>query len=165
MLLQIAIGTVILLVNILVAALAALLLEVAFRRWHSWLLSAPQRPKLILMLVGVGIWVLGVVTICVWIWALTLWSFGAFATVEESVYFSLVAFSTLGLGDVVPPPEWRILGVMAAVNGFLSFGLLTALMVEALRQVRLSQLELRRDRDHEQASEAPVPMQEPRGRH
>jgi hypothetical protein len=146
MLVQIAIGTAILLVNILVAALASLVLEVAFRRWHPWLIRAPQRPKLLLMLVLVGIWVLGVVTVCVWIWALSLWSLGAFPTVEEAVYFSLVAFSTLGLGDIVPPQEWRILSVMAAVNGFLSFGLLTALMVEALRQVRLSQLELRRDR-------------------
>ena len=145
MLVQIAIGTLILLVNILLAALASLVLEVAFRRWHRWLVTAPQRPKLILMLVCVGIWVLGIVTICVWIWALALWSLGAFPTVEEAVYFSLVAFSTLGLGDVVPPQAWRIFGVMAAVNGFLSFGLLTALMVEALRQVRLSQLELRRD--------------------
>jgi hypothetical protein len=97
------------------------------------------------MLVCVGIWILGVVTICVWIWALSLWSLGAFPTVEASVYFSLVAFSTLGLGDIVAPQEWRILSVMAAVNGFLSFGLLTALMVEALRQVRLAQLELRRE--------------------
>jgi hypothetical protein len=145
MLVQIAVGTVILLTNILVAALAALVLEVAFRRWHPWLLGAPQRPKLVLMLVCVGIWILGVVTICVWIWALSLWSLGAFPTVEASVYFSLVAFSTLGLGDIVAPQEWRILSVMAAVNGFLSFGLLTALMVEALRQVRLAQLELHRE--------------------
>jgi hypothetical protein len=43
----------------------------------------------------------------------------------------------------VPPPEWRILSVMAAVNGFLSFGLLAALLVEALRLVRLAQLETR----------------------
>jgi hypothetical protein len=146
MLVQIAIGTLILLLNILVAALAALLLEVTFRRWHPWLLRPPQRPKLLLMLVLVGIWVLGVVTICVWIWAVSLWALGAFTTVEEAVYFSLVAFSTLGLGDIVAPQEWRILSVMAAVNGFLSFGLLTALMVEALRQVRLAQLETRRDR-------------------
>jgi Ion channel len=146
MLVQIAIGTVILLTNILVAALASLILEVAFRRWHPWLIAAPQRPKLLLMLVCVGIWILGVVTICVWIWALSLLSLGAFDTVEESVYFSLVAFTTLGLGDIVAPQEWRILSVMASVNGFLSFGLLTALMVEALRQVRLAQLELRRDR-------------------
>jgi hypothetical protein len=145
MLVQIAIGTVILLVNILVAAVAALGLEVAFRRWHRWLLAGPQRPKLLLLLISVGIWVLGVVTVCVWIWALALWSLGAFATLEEAVYFSLVAFSTLGLGDVVAPQEWRILSAMAAVNGFLSFGLLTALMVEALRQVRLSQLDQRRD--------------------
>jgi hypothetical protein len=145
MLVQIAVGTLILLVNILVAALASLVLEVAFRRWHHWLISAPQRPKLLLMLVLVGIWVLGVVTVCVWTWALALWSLGAFSTIEESVYFSLVAFTTLGLGDIVPPQAWRILSVMASVNGFLSFGLLTALMVEALRQVRLSQLEMRRD--------------------
>jgi hypothetical protein len=144
MLVQIAIGTLILLVNILVAALAALVLEVAFRRWHHWLVSAPQRPKLLLMLVCVGIWVLGVVTVCVWTWALALWSLGAFPTIEESVYFSLVAFTTLGLGDIIPPQAWRILSAMSSVNGFLSFGLLTALMVEALRQVRLSQLEMRR---------------------
>jgi hypothetical protein len=145
MLVQIAIGTMILLFNIMVAALAALALEVAFRRWHRWLVSPPQRPKLLLMLVCVGIWVLAVVTVCVWIWALVLWALGAFATVESAVYFSLAAFTTLGLGDVVAPQEWRILSVMAAVNGFLGFGLLTALMVEALRQVRLAQLDLRRD--------------------
>lgn len=143
---QIAIGTLILLVNILLAAVASLFLEVAFRRWHHWLLTAPQRPKLLLMLVLVGIWVLGVVTICVWIWALALWGLGAFPSAEEAVYFSLVSFTTLGLGDIVAPDEWRILSAMAAVNGFLSFGLLSALMVEALRQVRLAQLDMRRDR-------------------
>jgi hypothetical protein len=143
MLAQIALGTGLLLVNILVMAMAALLLEVAFRRLHPWLIEPPQRPKLLVLLVGVGVWVLAVITTGVWIWAFALNGLGAFATLEEAVYFSLVAFSTLGLGDVVPPPEWRILAVMAAVNGFLSFGLLTALLVEALRQVRLAQLERR----------------------
>jgi hypothetical protein len=143
MLLQIALGSGLLVLNVLVMALAALLLEVAFRTAHPWLITPPQRPKLLLLLVGVGIWILAVVTAGVWIWALALRGVGAFATLEESVYFSLVAFSTLGLGDVVPPPEWRIFSAMAAVNGFLSFGLLTALLVEALRQVRLAQLERR----------------------
>mgnify|MGYP001438223891 CR=1 FL=1 len=144
MLLQIAVGTGLLLLNVLVMAIAALVLETAFRTAHPWLIAPPQRPKLLLMLVGVGLWVLAVLTVGVWIWAVALRGVGAFATMEEAVYFSLVAFSTLGLGDVVPPPEWRILSAMAAVNGFLSFGLLTALLVEALRQVRLAQLETRR---------------------
>lgn len=140
---QIALGTGLLLVNVMVMAMAALLLEAAFRKVHPWLIAPPQRPKLLLMLVGVGIWVLAVITAGVWIWAFALLGLGAFATLEEAVYFTLVAFSTLGLGDVVPPREWRILAAMAAVNGFLSFGLLTALLVEALRQVRLAQLERR----------------------
>lgn len=144
MLLQIAVGTGLLLLNVLVMAIAALVLETAFRTAHPWLIAPPQRPKLLLMLVGVGLWVLAVLTVGVWIWAVALRGVGAFATMEEAVYFSLVAFSTLGLGDVLPPPEWRILSAMAAVNGFLSFGLLTALLVEALRQVRLAQLETRR---------------------
>jgi Ion channel len=143
MLLQIAIGTGLLLLNVLVMAVAALMLETAFRSAHPWLVAPPQRPKLLLMLIGVGLWILAVLTVGVWLWAMTLHQVGAFATLEESVYFALVAFSTLGLGDVVPPQEWRILSVMAAVNGFLSFGLLTALLVEALRQVRLAQLERR----------------------
>jgi hypothetical protein len=136
MVLQIALGTGVLVLNVLIMALAAFLLEVAFRRVHPWLVAPPQRSKLLLMLVGVCLWVLGVITIGVWVWALMLTNVGAFSTLEEAVYFSIVAFSTLGLGDVVPHPEWRILAVMAAVNGFLSFGLM-------LRQVRLAQLEMR----------------------
>jgi voltage-gated potassium channel Kch len=140
MFVQIAFGSGLLLINVLIMALAAFLLEVAFRRAHPWLVAPPQRPKLLLMLVGVCLWVLAVVTAGVWIWAVTLNALGAFPTLEASVYFAMVAFTTLGLGDIVAPPEWRILSAMAAVNGFLSFGLLTALLVEALRQVRLAQL-------------------------
>ena len=145
MLVQIALGTGMLVANLVVMAVAALLLEVAFRSAHPWLITKPQRPKLLLMLIGVGLWVLAVITAGVWTWAGTLYALGAFTTLEESVYFALESFTTLGLGDVVPPPEWRILAVMTAVNGFLSFGLLTALLVEALRQVRLAQLERRHD--------------------
>jgi Ion channel len=143
MLVQIALGTGLLVVNVMIMALAAFLLEVAFRTAHPWLIAPPQRSKLLLMLVGVCLWVLAVITAGVWIWAFALIGLGAFGTLEEAVYFALVAFTTLGLGDLVPPPEWRILSAMVAVNGFLSFGLLTALLVEALRQVRLAQIETR----------------------
>ncbi len=143
MILQIVLGTGMLLINVMIMAMAAFLLEVAFRRVHPWMIAPPQRPKLLLLLIGVCLWVLAVVTTGVWIWAIALRGLGAFPTLESAVYFSLVAFTTLGLGDVVSPQEWRIFAVMAAVNGFLSFGLLTALLVEAMPQVRLSQLETR----------------------
>ena len=78
----------------------------------------------------------------VWAWALTMMALGVFDTLELSVYFSLVAFTTLGFGDVLLPVEWRLLGGMAAANGLLNIGLVTALLVEALRQVRLRQLQM-----------------------
>lgn len=143
MLLQIALGSGLLVLNILVMAAAALLLESAFRVAHPWLIRPPQRPKLLVMLVAVGIWVLLVLTVNIWFWAYVLFETGVFKSMEESLYYAIEAFSTLGLGDVVPKQEWRIFAAMAAVNGLLSFGLLTALLVEALRQVRLAQLEMR----------------------
>ena len=143
MLHQILLGSGLLVVNVLVMALAAMVLESVFRVAHPWLVRPPQRPKLLVMLVGVGIWVLVVLRVGIWMCAYVLFETGVFKSIEESLYYSIEAFSTLGLGDVVPKDEWRILAAMAAVNGLLSFGLLTALLVEALRQVRLGQLERR----------------------
>jgi hypothetical protein len=152
MLIQIAIGTALLLVNILIAAVSAMLLESLLSRAHDWLLREPHRPKLVLLLGGVALLVLGVVTAAVWIWALVYLHLGAFATLEEAVYFSLASFTTLGFGDVLLPPAWRLLAGMEAANGFLNFGLLTALLVEGLRGVRMGQRKHRHKRDKDQVN-------------
>lgn len=146
MLIQIAVGTGLLVANITLAAVAAMLMEVVFEYAHGWLIREPHRPKLVVLLAGVSLWVLGVVTAGVWIWALTYYGLGIFDTLEAAVYFSLVVYTTLGFGDLLLHPEWRLLAGMEAANGFLTFGLLTALLIEALRQVRLGQVEHRRKR-------------------
>ena len=101
MFIQILIGTGLLLVNITFAAVAAMLLEWLFARSHNWLLREPHRPKLVLVLAGVSLWILGVVTVGVWVWAFGYHVLGVFSSLEESVYFSLVCFTTLGFGDVL----------------------------------------------------------------
>ena len=146
MFLQIAVGSGLLIVNILMAAVAAMALEETFLRLHPWLLREPHRPKLVLLLAGGSLWVLGVITCGTWIWALALEALGAFDTLEDALHFSLVAYTTLGLGDIVPAKEWRLLAGMEAANGFLNFGLLTALLIEAFRQIRVRQTEQRRHR-------------------
>lgn len=148
MLLQIAVGTGLLLVNVAISALAAMLLEDVFRATHPWLMREPHRPKLVFLLVGVSMWVFGVVTAGVWVWAAAYYALGAFATFEEAMHFSLAAFTTLGLGDLVPAKQWRLLGGMESANGLLTFGLLTALLIEALRQIRQGQVERTRKRNH-----------------
>lgn len=146
MFVQIVIGSGLLLLSILIAATSAMVMEWIFAVATPWLLREPHRPKLMLVLAGVSVWVLAILTAGIWIWALAFHALGAFVTLEEAVYFSLVSFTTLGFGDVLLPMEWRILSGMAAANGFLTFGLMTALMVEALRHIRLGQHEARKKR-------------------
>ncbi|WP_242649694.1 ion channel [Yoonia litorea] len=116
------------------------LFELRVTRLRPWLTRAPHRPKLIMVLCLTALWVLVQMTIAVWMWALTFLLLGVFPTLETSVYFSLVSFTTLGFGDILLPIEWRLLGGMAALNGLLNIGLVTAAMVETLRQLRLQQI-------------------------
>jgi len=146
MLLQIVAGTVLLSLNILVAAVAAMLLEAQLARAQGWLMREPHAPKMVLLIAGVSLWVLGVVTAGVWSWAAAYYALGVFTSMEESVYFSLVSYTTLGFGDVLLHKDWRLLSGMEAANGFLNFGLLTALLVDTLRQARQGQVETKRKR-------------------
>jgi hypothetical protein len=50
------------------------------------------------------------------------------------VYFAFVNYTTLGYGDVVPKPDWQLLGPMTAMNGVLLFGWSTAVIFEVLRR-------------------------------
>ncbi len=140
MFLQIAIGSVLLLMSILIAGASFWAMEWAFVHRQVWLALPPHRPKLILVLVIAAVWILVQVTAGVWMWAFALMGLGVFEGLEPAIYFSLVAFTTLGFGDVILPLEWRLLGGMAAANGLLHFGLVTAILVEALRQIRTHQL-------------------------
>jgi hypothetical protein len=46
---------------------------------------------------------------------------------------AFVNYTTLGYGDILPIPNWRILGPMAAMNGILLFGWSTAVIYDVLR--------------------------------
>lgn len=145
MFIQIALGSALMFTSIMIAGFSFWFLEVALSRWQRWLRSRPHRPKLVLMLCLSALWILAQVTAGVWIWAIALSWLDVFTTFEESVYFGFVAFTTLGFGDILLPLEWRLLGGMAAANGLLNFGLLTAVIVETLRQVRRMQREATQD--------------------
>jgi len=141
MALQIAYGTMMILLSTLVAAVGFFLLELALIRGRGWLSRPPYGVKIVTLLVMSVFWTLGIVTASVWIWAFAYYALGLFETIEAAVYFSIVAFTTLGFGDVLLPHEWRLLSGLEAVNGLLMFGLLTAMLVEVLRRIRSIQLD------------------------
>lgn len=139
MFIQLAIGTVLLLASILMAGISFWLLERVLVRLHGWLAKPPHGPKMMLVLCIAAAWILAQLTAGVWLWALTLLQLDVFVTLEEAVYFALVAFTTLGFGDILLPQEWRLLSGLAATNGLLNIGLVTAFMVETLRHIRSKQ--------------------------
>jgi len=81
----------------------------------------------------------------VFLWAAVFAQMAVFANLEEATYYSLVAYSKLGLGDVTLPQDQRLLGGMTGANGFLMFGLVTAMLTDALRQIgRMQRIEGRK---------------------
>ena len=86
---------------------------------------------------------MSMMTFGVWLWAIVFKQMAVFSTMEEAVYYSLVAYTTLGIGDVSVPQEQRLLGGMTAANGFLMFGIMTAMVTDTLGHVRRVQHNLR----------------------
>ncbi|TMM51212.1 potassium channel family protein [Sulfitobacter sabulilitoris] len=99
---------------------------------------AASRRRLIALsaLLAALFWILVVVTLSVWIWALVYYALGLFDTLEPALYFAIVSFTTVGYGDLVLDAEWRLLAGMTATNGLLVFGLFTAFLVDVMKDLR-----------------------------
>jgi hypothetical protein len=72
------------------------------------------------------------------VWSLVYWMVDAVPAGSGLVYFAFVNYTTLGYGDVLPAPDWRLLGPMTAMNGVLLFGWSTAVIFEVLRKTMAS---------------------------
>jgi hypothetical protein len=66
------------------------------------------------------------------LWAEFLVWLGALQTYNDAFYFSLVTFATLGYGDIVLAPGYRIFGALGAACGSLMLGWSTALIFAAI---------------------------------
>lgn len=140
MILQIAIGSALIVASTLIAAAGFIAIELTMTRCRGWLLRPPHAAKLLFLLSASVAWILLIVTVAVWMWALAFLALKVFVTLEASVYFSIVSFTTLGFGDILLPQEWRLLAGMSAVNGLLMIGMQTAMMIEIVRRVRSIQI-------------------------
>ncbi len=136
MLSQLLLGGLITLVSLICGSLIWWALSEALERHEPWLAKQPVPPKSLLVILISVLAAMLIMTLGVWIWALLFKAMAIFATLEEAVYYALVAYTTLGLGDLTIPKEYRLLAGMIGANGFLMFGLMTALLTDALRHVR-----------------------------
>ena len=73
------------------------------------------------------------------IWALLFMYCGEFARFDPAFYHSAMNYTTLGYGDVVMSPSWKIFGPLEAADGMLMFGVSTAMIfavIQALIQIK-----------------------------
>ncbi len=54
---------------------------------------------------------------------------------SESIYFSIVTFTTLGYGDITLSTQWDALAGMEAMVGIVVFGLTTALIFAIVQRI------------------------------
>ena len=62
------------------------------------------------------------------VWALLFMVCGEFQEFGAAYYHSAVNYTTLGYGDVIMTPSWKLLGPLEAADGSLMFGVSTAMI-------------------------------------
>ena len=70
-------------------------------------------------------------TVEIWTWAGLFLVSKAVVTFQDALYYSIVTFSTVGSGDVVVDPRWRLLASLEGINGFILIGWSIAYLVSA----------------------------------
>jgi hypothetical protein len=90
----------------------------------------------LVILIGVfGVFALH--TLEIWAYAMLYRVLGEIHSFEEALYFSTTTFASLGLGDVVLSPRWRLISAIEAANGVILFAWSTAFLMTLTRQLKL----------------------------
>ncbi|MAY30196.1 MAG: metal transporter [Aurantimonas sp.] len=131
LLLNLAIGTLVIALTVLVHTLGLVALTRAMAWVIRWLNLNRHALGRSLSMLGTVLGLFALHTIEIWLWAFAYMLLGAHQSFDEALYFSTSTFSTVGYGDVVLLPEWRLLGALEGVGGFILIGWSTAYLVAA----------------------------------
>jgi len=83
------------------------------------------------------------IEIALWAWLFTIC--GEFKEFGTAYYHSAVNYTTLGYGDLIMTPSWRLLGPIEAADGALMFGVSTAMIFAVTQRLILARFADLRD--------------------
>ncbi len=69
------------------------------------------------------------------LWAVVFWRAHELPNVETALYFSLATYTTIGFGDVVVGPGWRVLAGIEGLTGILLVGWSTAFVFAVVNRM------------------------------
>jgi len=104
----------------------------------------------------------GLHTIEIWLYAALYSALGEFKNFEEALYFSTTTFVTIGYGDVVLSPRWRLVAAIEGANGLILIGWSTAFLITVTTRLRLLEHAWLdgKERPREMQEETSKPLQE-----
>lgn len=132
---ELFIGGVLICVNVAIHALSLDFLAAVIDRWSNQARLVFKRHWKVPLLMATSLGVFSAHIVQIWIWAIFYISVGALHDLETALYFSTVTFTTVGFGDVVIGPDWRLVSSFEAANGFLLFGWSTAFIFEIMSRL------------------------------
>lgn len=69
------------------------------------------------------------------LWAVLFILCGEFSDFGTAYYHSAVNYTSLGYGDLIMTPAWKLLGPLETVNGMLLFGVSTAMIFAVIQRL------------------------------
>lgn len=127
---NLAVGTIIITMTVLVHTFGLMAVTKVMARLVARFRMHGHRSRVIAMIsVVMGLFV--VLAVEIWLWAACYLAIELLPDLETALYFSIVTFSTIGYGDIVPARDWRVLAALEGINGFLFIGWSTAYLVAA----------------------------------
>lgn len=107
----------------------------AIVRWHLERFTKWIQVDRMLVPLGIVMGLFVVHGVEIWLYALVYWRLELLPTLEQSLYFSTSAYSTLGETGAILPVAWRIVGVLEGINGMLLIGWSTAFLFQILEHL------------------------------
>jgi len=84
------------------------------------------------VLIAIAAWAIVLHLLQIAVWALFYSLEHGMPDLPTALYFSAVTYTTTGYGDLVLPPEWRLVGGVEALTGILMCGLSTGFFFAVL---------------------------------
>ncbi len=98
-------------------------------------LESPSTPRRVALLLRLFLGIVLLHLIQVGLWAVVFWQAQELPNLETALYFSLATYTTIGFGDVVVGPGWRVLAGIEGLTGILLVGWSTAFVFAVVNRM------------------------------
>ncbi len=98
-------------------------------------LESPSTLRRVALLLRLFLGIVLLHLIQVGLWAVVFWQAQELPNLETALYFSLATYTTIGFGDVVVGPGWRVLAGIEGLTGILLVGWSTAFVFAVVNRM------------------------------